>query len=294
MRQPFGSIFKLTIAPARSWLNLGPGWAMLAGALTSGSIELKLTSLAQLLILWLLVDPILGALWDLSVQQGLWRRLSAAQLPPPPRQGFYLPYAQPNSVAGRLVLRVRRYALWWQAHYWPELGSHFSAFAFGAVLALLLSLSFSSTLFWLTLLAVALILLAGLAQPDLTAADGGRLQSIVQFLLPWGMGVVLWSSLTPLSLALAVCYWVTYLGGLRMLGGHRRAEILFFLGQIAAVLLLLALRLLPGAAILAVLLVTQQLIKARFRQPSIFLPKVQSYLVLSLLVAGWSLGQVTG
>src|SRR5262245_19968056 len=139
MQQPFGSSFKLTVAPTRSWLNLGPGWAMLAGVLTSGSLELKLTSLVQLLILWLLVDPILGALWDLSVQQGLWRRLMADQLPPPPRQGFYLPYAQPNSAAGRMVLRVRCYVLWWQEHYWPELSSHFIAFGFGAVLALLMS-----------------------------------------------------------------------------------------------------------------------------------------------------------
>jgi hypothetical protein len=108
------------------------------------------------------------------------------------------------------------------------------------------------------------------------------------------MGASLWSSLTPLHLAVAICYWVTYLGGLRMLGQHHRAEILFFLGQITAILLLLALRLLPGAAILVVLLVVQQLIKSKFKQPALFLPKAQLYLVLSLLAAGWSLGQIAG
>ncbi|MBI1879746.1 MAG: hypothetical protein HYR94_16245 [Chloroflexi bacterium] len=294
MRQPFGSIFRLTLAPARPWLSLGPGWAMIAGALSAGAVEIKLVGLMQLLTLWLLVDPILGMLWDLSVQQGLWRKMVPTHLPPPPRHGFYLPYAQPGSMAGRLVLRIRRYWLWWREHFWPELGSQLTAFGLGVGLASLISLVLSSTLFWLTLLALGLIMLAGPTQTDLAAAEGGRLQSLAQLLLPWVMGICLWSTLTPLSLALAVCYWVTYLGGLRMLGAHHRAEILFFSGQIAAILLLLALRLLPGAAILAILFVTQWIIKTKFSQPTDFLPKAQPYLVLSLLAAGWSLGQVAG
>jgi hypothetical protein len=292
MQPPFGSGFKLILDPTRSWLSLGPGWAMLAGVLSSGVIPLKLAGLMQLLSLWLLVDPILGALWDLVGVQGLWRNMMPGHLPPPPRHGFYLPYAQPGSIAGRLVVRVRRYGRWWQEHFWPEQGGHFAAVFLGAGLALLLSLAFGSTLFWLTLLALGLIALAGQTQADLAAAEGGRLQSMVQLLLPWVMGASLWSTLTPLSLALAVCYWVTYLGGLRMLGGHHRAEILFIFGQAAAIILLLALRLLPGAAVLTVLLVTQQIIKTKFNQPAEFLPKLQPYLVLSLLVAGWSLGSL--
>jgi hypothetical protein len=292
MRQPFGSIFKLTVAPTRSWLSLGPGWAALAGVLSTGHTEINLAGLLQLLSLWVLVDPILGALWELSVQQGLWRSPTQAQLPSPAKLGFYLPYAQPGSVAGQVVLRVRRYQQWWREHYWPERGDQFITFALGAGLALLISLSLNPTLFWLTLLALGLILLAGQTQADLAAEDGGRLQSIVQLLLPWVMGAAVWSSLTPVNLALAVCYWVTYLGGLRMLGGHHRAEVLFFLGQIAALLLLLAYHVLPGAAILGVLFVTQQIIKTKFSQPSEFLLKARPYLVFSLLTAGLSLGSL--
>ena len=105
-----------------------------------------------------------------------------------------------------------------------------------------------------------------------------------------GEGIL--QSSAPLSLVLGICYWVTYLGGLRMLGGHHRAEILFIMGQAAAIILLLALRHLPGAAILTVLLLTQQIIKTKFNQPAKFLPKLQPYLVVSLLVAGWSLGNL--
>ncbi len=294
MQQPFGSTLKLSLAPTRSWLSLGPGWAALAGVLSTGSVELGFGTFLQLLGLWLLVDPIWGALWELSAQQGLWRSLNPVQLPPPLARGFYLPYAQPGSLAGRFVLWMRCYRQWWHESFWPEHGEQILTFGLAASLALFISLFFNLTLFWLTLLALGLILLAGQTSFHLAAAEGGRLQSVVQLLLPWVMGVALWSSLTPLSLTLAVCYWVTYLGGLRMLGGHRRAEWLFWLGQVAAILLLLALRLLPGAALAGVLLVAQQLIKTRFNHPADFLPKIQIYLVFSLLAAGWSLGSVAG
>jgi hypothetical protein len=294
MQTPFGSILNLTVFPARSWLSLGPGWAMLAGSLSTGAVEIRLATLLQVLTLWLLVDPLLGALWELSAQQGIWRRMMPAQLPPPTPRGFYLPYALPGSVAGHWVLQVRRYAAWWRGQFWPDAGQRLVAFGLVSGLALLISLSFNATLGWLTLLALSLIILAGQTQPDLAAPDGGRLQSIVQLLLPWVMGVVVWSNLGPLNLALGICYWVTYLGGLRIAGQHKRAEILFFLGQIAAVLLLLALRWLPGAAMVGALLVGQLVIKTKFSQPADFLAKAQPYLILSLLVAGWSLGQAAG
>lgn len=287
-------MLKLSLAPTRSWLSLGPGWAALAGVLSTGLAELSFGTFLQLLGLWLLVDPIWGALWELSVQQNLWRSFVPVQLPPPLARGFYLPYAQPGSPAGRFVLWLRRYRQWWRESFWPEHGEQILTFGLGASLTLFISLFFNLTLFWLTALGLGLILLAGQSSTHLTAAEGGRLQSVVQLLLPWVMGVVLWSSLTPLGLALAVCYWVTYLGGLRMLGGHRRAEWLFWLGQAAALLLLLALRLLPGAALVGVLLVAQQLVKTRFDHPADFLPKLQIYLIFSVLAAGWSLGSVAG
>jgi hypothetical protein len=182
MQHPFGSIFNLTVSPARSWVSLGPGWAVLAGVLSTGPSELKFSSLTQLFMLWLLVDPIMGGLWQLSVEQGVWRRMVAATLPPPTRQGFYLPYAQPNSAAGQWVVWVRRYSRWWRENFWPEQGQHLLAFGLGTGLALLISRSLGSTLFWLTMLALALIILAGQSSVDLTAAEGGRLQSIVQLL----------------------------------------------------------------------------------------------------------------
>jgi hypothetical protein len=290
--RPFGYTLGLKLSLSRPWLSLGPGWAALAGALSTGYADFDLSRLAQLLGLWLLVDPILGTLWDLSVQQGLWRRFSQAQLPRPPTHGFYLPYAQPEAAGGRLVLLLRRIEVWWRETYWPEAGDKVTAYGLGILLALLIGFFLGPLIFGLTLLAIFLTLLTGQSSPDLTATEGGRLQSVVQFFLPWLMGLQLWSTLTPLSLVIAICYWATYLGGLRMLGNHRQANILFSFGQVAAVLVLLALRLLPGAAIVSVLFVAQQLIKTRFRRPTDFLLKVQPYLVLSIIATGYSLGSL--
>jgi hypothetical protein len=290
--QPFGHVLKFSLSLSRPWLRLGPGWAALAGALSTGRAEFDLSTLLQLLSLWLLVDPILGALWNLSVEQGLWHKIAQAQLGPPSAHGFSLPYVQPGSIAARFVLQLRRYQVWWREHYGPEFGHKFTAFWLGSTLALLLSLFLAPTIFWLTLLTISLMILAGQNPLELTAPQGGRLQSLVQCLLPWAMGIVLWSSLSPIRLALALCYWSTYLGGLRMLGHHRRAAVLFFLGQMATIALLLGLRLLPGAVILSVLFVTQRIITTKFNRSADFLQKAQPYLVIGVLVAGFSLGSL--
>lgn len=290
MEQPFGHSLKISLTPARPWLRLGPGWAMVAGALSTGQLAFDLSSIIQLVSLWLLVDPLLGMLWDQAVEQGLWRKLATAQLGPASTTGFSLPYVQPDSVAGRWVLLVRRYQVWWRKKYWPENGQTVISFWLGALLALLIARFLSPTLFWLTLLAIALIIVAGQLSRQLSGPQGGRLQSLVQWLLPWCMGIVLWSSLRPLELALAACYWAAYLGGLRMLGRHHRADILFFAGQGAAVILLLGVARLPGAALVGVLLLAQWPLKRKFNTPADFLQKVQPFLVASAVAAGWAFG----
>ncbi len=290
IQPPFGSILHLNLTPARPWLSLGPGWAALAGVLAAGQLDFNLAALLQLVGLWLLVDPLMGMLWELSAPQGLWRSLVPRQWPAPSRRGFFVPYAQPESPAGRLSLGLRRYRRWWDDTFWPERGAQLAAFGLGLALALLLSYHLNPTIFWLTLLALGLILLAGLTPTDLALPEGGRLQAVVQLLLPWVMGGTLWSSLTLPGLALAICYWVTYLGGLRWLGGHSRANWLFWAGQMAAIILLLALHRLPGAALMGVLLAAQAVIQTKFNHPPDFLAKAQLYLFLSVLIAGGSLG----
>ena len=292
MPRPFGHTLNFTLTRSRPWLSLGPGWAALAGALSTGALEATPVALLRLLSLWLLVDPILGTLWHLLVRQGLGRHVTQASLPPASPRGFALPYAQTESMAGRGLLLLRRYRAWWQESFWPESGNKVTALSLNLALASLIGLFLGPAIFWLTLLAVGLTLWAGQRPLNLTAPGGGRVEALLQFLLPWLMGSLLGAALTPPGLALAICYSATYLGGLRILGQHRQADRLFFLGQLAAMLLLLAMRVLPGAAVLSVLLVSQWLFKSKFSRPADFLQKVQFYLVLVLLVAGLSAGSL--
>jgi hypothetical protein len=260
--------------------------------LSTGRAGFELPLLLQLAGLWLLVDPMLGTLWELAVERRLWRGSVEAQLAPPPSRGFYLPYAQPGSAAGRIVLRWRQYQAWWQASFWPQSAPGVTAFGLSLVLALLISIFLSPIIFGLTLLAIALTLFAGQTPPDLTTPGGGRRQSVVQFLLPWLMGSWLWSTPALSGLGLALCFWAIYLGGLRLQGDHAHAEILFFLGQAGAIGLLLALRLLPGAAMLSVLLIAQRLILLKFNEAAEFLARAQPYLVVGVIAAGIALGSL--
>jgi len=292
LQTPFGHTLNFTLSLSRSRFGLGPGWAVLAGALSTGFSEVTVTALLPLFSLWLLVDPILGTLWELNVQQGLWRQIRYAHLPPPSAAGFSIPYAQPGSMAGRFVLTWRRYRVWWRETNGLDCSTSLAAFGLGIMMAFLIAFFLGSVIFWLTLLAIILILLAGRHRPDLTTAGGGRVQAVGQWLIPWLMGSVLWSSLSPLSLALAICYGAVYLGGLRLEGHHHHADKLFYIGQLAALMLLLSQRLLPGAAVLSVMLLAQWLIQTRFRGTDGFLSKVQPYLVVSALVAGLSAGSL--
>jgi hypothetical protein len=292
MDTPFGHSISFAFAPTRRWLSLGPAWAAVAGVLASGYANLDLTGLLMLITLWILVDPLLGTLWDLAVDHGLVRRITRAELPVPPQTGIDLPYAQPGSLAGGLVSLIRRYKLWWQNHYWPEHKRYVTSFWVVLVVALFIGLALNRTVFWIVVLAATLTILAGLNPSDLRDSGGGRLQSVVQFLLPWAMGAALWANLSLPSLALGVAYWLVYLGGLRMLGEHRRAEWLFYLGQLAAIILLLGLSLLPGAVVLSTLLMAQLLVRTKYTSATILLQKSQLYLVIGLLVAGVSTGSL--
>ena len=289
-QDPFGQTFTFRLALSKAWLSMGAGWAAMAGAMTAGWPDMTTGTVLQLISLWLLVDPILGTLWALAVEQGLWRHVTQARLTYPARHGFSLPYAQPDSIAGRLVMLVRRYQVWWQQHYWPAYSGYVITFGLGLLLALLMGLALQPTIFWLVVVAIGLTLVAGHYPTTLASSHGGRLPTLVQLLLPWLMGAALWSPLTLFPCILAVCYGAVYLGGLRLLGNHHRAEWLFFGGQIAAIVLLLGLRVLPGAAVLSLSLLATLLLKTHFDQPAHWLTKAQPYLVIAMLTAGISLG----
>lgn len=271
-------------------MSPGPGWAALAGAVAAGFPGLNAGTFASLLLLWLLADPLLGTVWDLSVNKGLWRKVIQAKLPPPPTRGFVIPYAQPQSVAGRMAVRIRQYQQWLHE---ADVGirTQLTTVFLAAPLALLAGLYLQRAIFWLVFLAIGLTWIAGFSPYNLAAAGGGRLQSVVQFLLPWSMGLVLWQQPSLTGMLIGIAFWSVYLGGLRMVGNHHRAYWLYFGGQLVATLLLLGLHHLAAAAIVTVLLLVQLIVfKAYHRSPG-FLPLVQRYIVFEIAVVALAVGR---
>jgi len=167
MQQFLGHTLKFNLSLSGSWISLGPGWAAIVGALSVGIADINLDTILRLITLWILVDPILGTLWELSVTQGVWRQVTHAQLPSSPARGFNLPYAQPGSVAGQFVLLIRRYRLWWVDRYWPTFANNITTFAVGLVLALVIGLVLSPIIFWLVVLAAGGIIALVRPGPDL-------------------------------------------------------------------------------------------------------------------------------
>jgi hypothetical protein len=162
-----------------------------------------------------------------------------------------------------------------------------------STLALLVGLYLHRAIFWLVFLAIGLTWIAGLSPYNLAAAGGGRLQSVVQFLLPWSMGLILWQQPSLVGALIGLAFWSVYLGGLRMLGNHSRAYWLYFGGQLVVALLLLGLQHLAAAAIVTVLLMVQLIIFKAYHWPPNFLPRVQRYIVFEIavvaLAVGWTL-----
>lgn len=288
---PFGPALKIRLWFDRPWFSLGPGWAALAGALSAGNIRFSPDGLLPLLALWLLADPLLGSLWGLWVQQGWWPKIKQAHLPPPPARGLALPYARPDSPAGRLVTRLRQYWAWRQNSLSPEARAGLFTLAAGPVLALGVSFFLGPLVLALTFMAVLLVCGAGLFAPRLPAASRDLLASAVHFLLPWLMGMLLRPGFSLPAIALALCFWGVYLGGMGLYRHYRPAGALFNLGQAAAMGLLLALRLLPAAALLAILLPAQLLAKPGCRGPAEFVTRVQPFLVAGMLAAAILLGR---
>jgi hypothetical protein len=145
-------------------------------------------------------------------------------------------------------------------------------------------------MFWLVFLAIGLAWIAGFSPYNLAAAGGGRLQSVVQFLLPWNMGLILWHQPSLLGMLVGLPFWIVYLGGLRMSGNHHRAHWLYFSGQLVVALLLLGLHHLAAATIVIVLLLVQTIIYRTYQRPQHFLPHVQRYMVFEIVVVALTIG----
>lgn len=272
----------------------------MAGALAAGGIAFTPEVLLKLLAVWLLADPVLGVMWGLGVDGGLWRRLANPQLPGAVSPLPLLPYTQPGSPGRRLADHLGRVRLWWQNTFWPQAGQEFASLVAALGLALLLGLILGREALALASLSFVLSWIAGLSQDGDSPKSGAHrpaitlMRALAEFGIPWLIGVVVMGRLSWTVMALGLCYTITYFGLIH----HTHDFRMVAAGQVAGALLLAGLRHPLTAAVTMILLMPQWGLKVSWTagQPTghmdsraPYLRGVQSFVILSVLVAALAL-----
>lgn len=270
---------------AQVWVNAAPwrvaaGWAALAGLLASGFLwEWQSVSFQRLVLLWLLVDPLWGALWRLA-----GGRSQALALPAGGAKTLRLPYLQSGSPAAQLLALDESNAL-------PYL------FRIGAptlALASVVALALGNAALLLTL-AAALITALGWAQRRTWQRPPLLLQALVTVALPWLLA--LWEAdrtgvngYGALVVWLGVLWTIHHWGELRSLRleDDRLAWIALGAADIGMVVLLIVAQAPFWLPILAILMLPTWLAAVRKQSPD----GCNIWWLAALFVSALAVGQI--
>jgi hypothetical protein len=174
---PFPTLTDLRLGWRGSVLRPAPGWALVAGLLLSPHArpDDPLRAFTGVLLAFILVDPVWGALWHHLVSAARDLAVSTRAITPP------LPYAHEQAPLARLWA-------WWQSD------RAFGGRATGLILLPLLALSL--VLGRPALIASVIVLLAGLLAAAIGPAFPGGvrpLAALTALLMPWYVGLMLWA-----------------------------------------------------------------------------------------------------
>jgi hypothetical protein len=297
--QPVGHITQLRLRPIRPLWSVGPGWAVIGGAIASGGLALAPQALFSLVLTWLLADAVLGVVWDLGAgdtapggKGGIWRALLTAHLPDSAPALRFLPYTQPASPGRHLAERLSRWRRWWQETFSPQSGAEFAALVAALGLALLVGTVLGRDALALTLLSIALSWLAALAHKSERPAARNAVtlwHTLGSFGIPWLLGSLALGRPTWVVIALGSCYAITYFGLAHQAARTAPAFRLIGASQVAAILLLAGLRYPLAAGAAAILLLPQWGLHTWAADHSVvLLRRIQPFVVLSLLIATWA------
>jgi hypothetical protein len=253
-----------------------------SGGLAAGGFSLSPETLLNLLLVWLLADPLLGVIWDLGAGsalapagRGIWGRLLQPDLPQVAAPVLRLPYTQAGSPGYRLAQRLGQARRWWRETLRPEAGTETASLAAALVLALLLGAVLGRSVLALIAISIAFSWLCALAEkrepgathfgkwvaPKIGDAPGAAAdksgpavwRALGEFTIPWLMGASVMGRVSGTVILLALCYTVAYFGLIRPARGFGLAAA----GQATAAVLLAGLRYPLAAGAAAILLLPQ-------------------------------------
>lgn len=234
MSRAVGRVVEIRIRPVWPPFRLGPGWALISGLLGAGALatDAPAVLIARALLAWLLVEVIMGFVWDAWIRGSALRKRTgahavnvdpaAAPVGPPP---YSLPYSLPGSPwRVSAAWAARKIARWKQ-----DVGEGRRADLSGVFLASLAGIAVSLALGGRVAVLFGLFL-AAMALRRLWAARPGRcalVRTLVDFVLPWLVGSLLvkgggWVGFAPAGLV--ACYSAAYYSLDRAFGGTEDTE----------------------------------------------------------------------
>jgi hypothetical protein len=223
--------------PFWGWLG---GWAVLCGALASNQLRWDGELLLDLGLVLLLVELGWSNLWDLAVMTGWFRPLADGWPPKRFAPAASLPYTLPRSPGGRIARGLGRFAAWWREAFWPAAGSSLLGLLAALLLTVLLSLLLPERLRPLSAVLAALIGLGIVMRRR--GRDPLAAEALVRVGLSWLAGHAVFAELGTESVVLALAFALAAWGGLRLAAGLRWSLWLLDAGQVAAVVVLIALK----------------------------------------------------
>jgi hypothetical protein len=285
-----GRWIALDVRPTRPLTFLGPSWAALCGVLASGGLAFRGQSILFLVLCLLLCDALLGA-WRALWLQSDWRdALRRSSMVTPTWLDTSQELSTPRWMRGGQ--RIRRRITQFRQVIWPIVDSEIVGLLIIGSLALCIAIVLSQAN-PVPLALTGVIMLFSLIEGRIGTSRGAGLRSIAEIALPWMIAQTAFASFSWLSLVFALVFTLVYRALLGLaLTRNSRWMAWSNLPQVLLILLLTARHTPIGVGLALLGLLAQILWQVRYysdRDGQSYARHVQSYVLVAMLVAGFSL-----
>ncbi|HEM61724.1 MAG TPA: hypothetical protein ENO24_05500, partial [Chloroflexi bacterium] len=296
-----GGLLTLTLRPSGSTIWVGPAWAVVCGAVSSGALTRDWHTLLMALLAVVLADPILSTIWALVSSDDSRYVVEPTDNPGPGTVLPSLPYTLPGSAAGRLRELLEERLAGWRWAVWPRARESIPTLGFASALALLMA----AVLGILPLAVVVAFLVAAGARVWIRGSSMRLVEALGSGVLagvPWVLGYValaepLIGEQGPGSLGFALLAAAAYAGvfhGCALISAQRLSlganVVTAFQVFVVAVLILIEHPIHGGAVALLLLpQVMLQPLMLRLDDGGWYLRRVQGFAMLAMLTVALAL-----